>query len=387
MKCRRNVKRAACMVTVLKFKGLCNSTGRHFSVTSTKWSMFTELETIKMARYWSKLIWILCFHASQGVNREAVAPESLRCPIQRQCTKPVCLKWHKYCDVVLWGVELGYVISANVTSTLMCYRNHHWKAYHQRFQSKNFLIHLRRYQILLSEAQAVTCRSPLANSAPNSSTAPYLQTERPLWLVQTVTNLNAIDFFIFVNHTPLFTIYRRQGFNFIHLERARCKNEWRSKEKKTTQPRMPAMILSLAPLVHIYKHVILWFSIRPGGSLARSPAALTAPQCPSLAAGPPRGRPPPSGPQGGGRGGKGGRLHRAGSPSRPFWWCGAAPWLLARGTEGDGGVPGSQGPGEAGVARPTQPHPVWGLPRGRRSLRAARESHQLELLRGHRQTK
>lgn len=76
-----------------------------------------------------------------------------------------------------------------------------------------------------TQAQAFACRSPLAKSAPNSSTAPYLQTERPLWLVQTVTNLNAIYFFIFVNHTPLFTVYGRQGFNFINLERARCKNE------------------------------------------------------------------------------------------------------------------------------------------------------------------
>lgn len=57
------------------------------------------------------------------------------------------------------------------------------------------------------QARAFPCRSPLAISVSNSSTALYLQTERPFWLVQTVTNLNAIDFFIFINHTPVFTIY------------------------------------------------------------------------------------------------------------------------------------------------------------------------------------
>lgn len=48
---------------------------------------------------------------------------------------------------------------------------------------------------------------PTANSVPNSLMPLYLQTDGPFWLIQTIINLNTVDFFIFINNTPIITIY------------------------------------------------------------------------------------------------------------------------------------------------------------------------------------
>ena len=73
----------------------------------------------------------------------------------------------------------------------------------------------------------------------NCPAALYLQAEGPLWLIQTVTNLNAIDFLIFINNTPIFTVYGREGFDFINLEKAACKNRSVNKSRSLVyQPQL-----------------------------------------------------------------------------------------------------------------------------------------------------